>query len=165
MRPSPTKRIVVSPPVSRIDLLGFDHVDLKVRNRTKARAFFVDQLGMDVIGEGPDHTYLAFGDQVLGLHDAAPGTRPDGVDHVALRVGAWTGLRSRVRRARIQVTREKERGDSRSLYLRGPDGLKVELVWRPDPEVHSCSHPAPALPPKNEGDDPGRDPGPSRRRR
>ena len=145
----------MSPPVSRIELLGFDHVDLSVANRAKARAFFVDQLGMDVIGEGPDHTFLVFGDQVLGLHDAPAGARPHGVDHIALRVADWTGLRSRVRRARIQVTREKERGDSRSLYLRGPDGLKVELVWRPDPQVHSCSHPpSPAVAVSDDDDTP-----------
>jgi len=152
----------VAPPVSRIELLGFDHVDVAVKNRTKARAFFVDQLGMDVIGEGPDHTFLMFGDQVLGLHDAAPGARVEGIDHLALRVADWTGLRSRVRRARIQVTKEKERGDSRSLYLRGPDGLRIELVWRPDPQTHSCSHPpAPPAPPTETGERPA----PNRRRR
>ncbi len=62
-------------PTSEIDLLGFDHVDLRVKNRAKMRRFFVDQLGMDVIGEGDDHTFLLFGDQVLGLHDAAPNAR------------------------------------------------------------------------------------------
>ena len=52
--------------------MGFDHVDVRVKDRPKARRFFVEQLGMDVIGEGPDHTFLLFGDQVLGLlRDAA----------------------------------------------------------------------------------------------
>lgn len=130
----------MTPPASEIELLGFDHVDLKVRNRAKARHFFVEQLGMDVIGEGDDHTFLLFGDQVLGLHDAPPTSRASGIDHVALRVATWTGLRSRVRRARIEVSGEKERDDSRSLFLKGPDGLKVELVWRPDPHSHDCHH-------------------------
>ncbi len=127
-------------PTPEIDLVGFDHVDLRVRNREKLRRFFVEQLGMDVIGEGEDHTFLLFGDQVLGLRDAAPGTRTGGIDHIALRVGSWTGLRSRVRRARIEVAGEKERDDSRSLFLKGPDGLQVELVWRPEPHSHSCRH-------------------------
>lgn len=130
----------MAPPASEIELLGFDHVDLKVRHREKARHFFVDQLGMEVIGEGDDHTFLLFGDQVLGLHDAAPDAATDGIDHLALRVGSWTGLKSRVRRARIDVVSEKERTDSRSLFLKGPDGLQVELVWRPDPHTHSCRH-------------------------
>lgn len=135
----------MTPPVPEIELLGFDHVDLRVRNREKLRRFFVEQLGMDVIGEGDDHTFLLFGDQVLGLRDAPKTSRTSGVDHIALRVASWTGLKSRVRRARIEVDGEKERDDSRSLFLKGPDGLRIELVWRPDPHAHTCRH-LPATP-------------------
>jgi catechol 2,3-dioxygenase-like lactoylglutathione lyase family enzyme len=132
-------------------MVGFDHVDVKVRDRAKARRFFVEQLGMDVIGDAPDHTYLLFGDQVLGLHDAKEGETPTGVDHIAIRVAEWTGLRNRVARARVVITGEKERAGSRSLYLRGPEGLRLELVWRPDPHSHTCEHPAP--PPRPPADD------------
>jgi catechol-2,3-dioxygenase len=131
-------------------LIGFDHVDVRLKDRVKARRFFVEQLGMDVIGEGPDHTFLLFGDQVLGLRDAAEGqTGPSTIDHIALRVSEWTGLRSRVARARVVITGEKERQDSRSLFLRGPEGLRIELVWRPDPHSHACSgnHGMPPPPP------------------
>lgn len=124
-------------------LVGFDHVDIRVKDRVKARRFFVEQMGMDVIGDGPDHTFLLFGDQVLGLRDAKDGPGPTGVDHIALRVSEWTGLRSRVGRARVVITGEKEREDSRSLYLRGPEGLRIELVWRPDPHSHTHSHEPP----------------------
>ena len=126
-------------------LMGFDHVDLRVINRVKARRFFVEQLGMDVIGEGTDHTFLLFGDQVLGLRDAKDGESTRGLDHIALRVEEWTGLRNRVKRARVVITGEKERDDSRSLYLRGPEGIRIELVWRPDPHSHPpcVSHPPP----------------------
>ena len=128
-------------------LIGFDHVDLRVKDRAKARRFFVEQLGMDVIGEAADHTFLMFGDQVLGLHDVKEGDPgPVGIDHLALRVSEWTGLRSRVGRARVVITGEKEREDSRSLFLRGPEGLKIELIWRPDPHTHvMCSHGPPVL--------------------
>jgi len=121
--------------------MGFDHVDLKVKDRVRARRFFVEQLGMDVIGEGPEHTNLLFGDQVLGLHDAGDNAGPAGIDHLALRVSEWTGLRSRVGRARVVITGEKEREDSRSLFLRGPEGLRIELIWRPDPHAHNCTCP------------------------
>ncbi len=132
-------------------MVGFDHVDLRVRNREKLRRFFVEQMGMDVIGEGADHVYLVFGDQVLGLHDAKEGETPAGVDHLAFRVSEWTGLRNRVARARVAILGEKERPDSRSLYLRGPDGLRLELVWRPDPSVHRCDcPPPPAAPPADD---------------
>ena len=118
-------------------ITGFDHVDIVVKNREKARRFFTEQLRFDVIGEGPDHTFLLLGDQVLGLHDPGEGkAKLAGVDHLAFRVDSWTGLRSRILRARIEVVAEKERDDSRSLYLKGPDGLSIELVWRPEPHRH-----------------------------
>lgn len=127
-------------------LIGFDHVDVRVKDRAKARRFFVEQLGMDVIGEGADHTFLMFGDQVLGLRDGKDGeSGPSGVDHIALRVSEWTGLRSRVGRSRVVITGEKEREDSRSLFLRGPEGLKIELIWRPDPSSHRPCHHPPAV--------------------
>ncbi|MGB6500344.1 MAG: VOC family protein [Thermoplasmata archaeon] len=134
-------------------LIGFDHVDLRLKDRAKARRFFVEQLGMDVIGEGADHTYLAFGDQVLGLKDAKDGETPSGIDRIALRVEEWTGLRNRVSRARVTITSEKEREDSRSLFLRGPEGLRIELIWRPDPRTHRCAHPAPPAAPAAEEDE------------
>ena len=145
----------MTPPVSRMELVGFDHVDLKVRNRVKLRRFFVEQMGMDLLGEGPEHSFLLFGDQVLGLHDPPKGARPTTVDHLAFRVSDWTGLRNRVRRARITVLSEKERDSSRSLFLRGPDGLSIELVWRPDPGHHACDHPPSDAPAGAESDDAG----------
>ena len=108
-------------------LVGFDHVDIRIKDREKMRRFFVEQMGMDVIGEGADHTYLLFGDQVLGLHDLKEGEAPSLVDHIAFRVSEWTGLRNRVARARVVITGEKERNDSRSLFLRGPGGRRR---WR-----------------------------------
>ncbi len=141
------------PPVSQVEFLGFDHVDIKVRHRVKLRRFLVEQLGLELLGEGTDHTNLLLGNQVLGLHDLPKGTRGGGVDHLALRVTDWTGLRNRVRRARIEVQREKERDDSRSLFLKGPDGLQIELVYRPDPDVHQCASPAPRVPEARPDDD------------
>ena len=140
-------------PTRDFGLVGFDHIEVRVKDRAKARRFFVEQLGLEVIGEGTDHTYLLLGDQVLGLRDAGDGAGPGGVDHLAVRVAEWTGLRSRVSRARVTITGEKERENSRSLYLRGPEGLSIELVWRPDPTAHVCAHPAPPAPPPSEEDD------------
>jgi catechol-2,3-dioxygenase len=157
----------MSPPVSQVELVGFDHVDLVVKNRAKAQRFFVEQLGLDVLGEGPSHTFLILGNQVLGLHDPAPNSTFGGIDHLALRVSDWTGLRNRIKRARIVVTGEKERGGSRSLYLRGPDGLGLELVWRPDPDRMECSMPPrpPPAPAEDGADEPPVAPPPRRRRR
>jgi catechol 2,3-dioxygenase-like lactoylglutathione lyase family enzyme len=134
-------------------IVGYDHVDLRVVNRPKLVRFFTEQMGMDVIGEGDDHTFLLFGDQVLGFHDAKEGEKPSSVDHIALRVSEWTGLKSRVARSRVVIIGEKEREDSRSLFLRGPDGIRLELVWRPDPHSHICRHPPVAKPPAEPTED------------
>ncbi len=120
-------------------IVGLDHVEFRVQHRAKLQRFFTEQLGMDLLGEGPDHAYLLFGDQVLGLRDVKDGEVTNSFDHLALRVSEWTGLKSRVARARVAITGEKERDDSRSLFLRGPDGIRIELVWRPDPATHHCA--------------------------
>ena len=137
-------------------ITGYDHVDVKVKDRPKARRFFVEQLGLDLLSDGPEHTFLVLGNQVLGLRDPKKGERTTGVHHIALRVDSWVGLRSRITRARIEVTAEKERDDSSSLYLKGPDGLQIELVYRPDPSTPRCrtSGSAPA-PPAEDADDDG----------
>ncbi len=126
------------PHLREFGLMGFDHIELRVKNREKARRFFVEQIGMDILTEGEDHTHLLFGDQVLVLRDAKEKETVGGVDHLAFRVSEWTGLKSRVQRSRVVITGEKEREDSRSLYLRGPDGIRIELVWRPDPTMHTA---------------------------
>lgn len=121
---------------------SLDHVDLKVAHRAVARAFFVDRLGLTLLSDGPTHTFLLVGDDVLGLHDAAPGETLAGVDHLALRVTQWEGLRARLESAGVRVTGEKTRDDSRSLFIEGPEGLPVELVHRPNPEKHPDHPPA-----------------------
>ena len=120
---------------------SLDHVDLKVAHREAARDFLVDRLGLKLLAHGPTHTFLLVGDDVLGLHDAAPGEALAGVDHIALRITAWEGLRARLESAGVRVTGEKERDESRSLFVEGPEGLQVELVHRPHPEKHP-DHPA-----------------------
>ncbi len=121
-------------------LTGFDHVDIYVRNRAKAAEFFARQLGLEILAEGPDHTFLLAGDQVLGLRDCPKGSRNDGVDHIAFRVDEWTGLRNRLKRCRVTITGEKEREESRSIYLKGPERLRIELVYRPDPSIRPRTH-------------------------
>ena len=102
---------------------------------------------MDVIGEGSDHTYLLFGDQVLGLRDAKDGETFGGVDHIAFRVSEWTGLRSRVGRARVTITVRKS-ARIRGLSSYGvPKGFASSSFGGRTLYSHSCSHPHPPMPP------------------
>jgi catechol-2,3-dioxygenase len=126
--PSPATRII-----------GFDHVDLRFRDRAAARQFFEEGLGMEVMGESDEHCFLLFGDVVLGLRDAAPG--PSGLEavhHIALRVSRFEGLREWLVAHGLSPARERSRDDSNSLFLAGPEGLEVELIHRPEPHRHEC---------------------------
>ncbi|MDE1821801.1 MAG: VOC family protein [Euryarchaeota archaeon] len=115
---------------------GFDHVDVKVRNLAAARRFFEDGLGMEVIGEGEDHVFLIMGDQVLGLRRSSRGRANDGVDHLALRVPRAQGVLPLLRRKGLPLIGTKRREGSYSWFVRGPEGLKVELIHRPRPHRH-----------------------------
>jgi catechol 2,3-dioxygenase-like lactoylglutathione lyase family enzyme len=120
----------------RVGLTGFDHVDIRVVDRKQVRKFFTDLFSMDIIGEGEDHTFLLFGDVVLGLHDGAEADAPSSLDHLALRVPSVGVARAELARRGVQFLGEKVRDDSRSLYLAGPEGLSLELVERPEPHAH-----------------------------
>ena len=121
------------------EVVGFDHVDLRFSDRESARRFFQETLGMDSIGEGPDHTFLLFGDQVLGLRDGPARGSLESVDHIALRLPRTArrdALRGRLRRAGVRITGTRVRDDSWSLFFEGPEGLRLELVHRPNPHSH-----------------------------
>lgn len=133
-----------SPPSSPSDatgspISGYDHVDLRFRNRAAAREFFERGLGLELMGDAPDHTFLLFGDVVLGLHDTVDDASGHGtIDHLALRVDRFDGLREWLHLRGITPVREKRRTDSQSLFLEGPEGLQVELIHRLDPSQHGC---------------------------
>jgi catechol 2,3-dioxygenase-like lactoylglutathione lyase family enzyme len=135
-------------PAPGLGIVGFDHVDLRTRDRDRLRRYLVDRLGLDVVGEGPDHTFLLFGDQVLGLRDGLRRRPRDrrradsAIDHVALRVQRWAGLAQAAKSRGLRIVGERAREESRSVYLRAPSGLRIELVYRPDPHRHPVHPPA-----------------------
>ena len=114
-------------------LTSIDHLTIYVRNRPKAVTFFARQLGLVILTEAPDRTMLLCGDQVLGLHDAPKGNRNDGIHHIGFRVAEWTGLKNRLRRARLHFSEERELPDGKSISVQGPERLRVELFYRTSP--------------------------------
>jgi catechol 2,3-dioxygenase-like lactoylglutathione lyase family enzyme len=120
--------------------LGFDHVDLFVRDLPSTRRFFTDRLGLPIVGEGDDHAFLRLGDQVLGLRRAEGATPPTVPHHLALRVRDLDVLVREISARGGTVTRRQERPTYRSIYLEGPEGLTIELIDRPHPEVLACEH-------------------------
>lgn len=125
-------------------LTGFDHVDIYVRDRAKAVNFFARQLGFEILAEQEGTTDLLCGDQLLRLTDSPKGNRNDGIALLAFRVTEWTGLRHRLRRARLRILAEREFADGRSITVQGPERIRVDLFYRTGPPVRVRTPPSEA---------------------
>lgn len=119
-------------------VIGVDHVDLRFRDFPQARRFFQETLRLPVLSESNEHVFLLLGDQVLGLHPVGEGEAPSHLDHLALRVEEAKGVTESLRAASVPVARTKEREDSVSWFVNGPEGLTLELIHRPAPVHHNC---------------------------
>lgn len=119
--------------------LGLDHVVLCVKDQDASRRFYTEVLGctVDHVNERISLIQLRFGEQLI---DLLPGDRgPDGrgMDHVCLSIrcddlGA-------LRQSLIDqgtavdgdvVQRRGAFGTGPSLYMRDPDGYRIELKPR-----------------------------------
>src|SRR5213594_675988 len=120
--------------------LGLDHVVLRVSDQARSQRFYVEMLGctVDHVNERISLIHLRFGDHMI---DLVPGSAAlpsaGGVDHVCLSIDC-DDLEGVVRELRARgVTVEGEISDRRgaygrgpSIYLRDPDGYKIELKPR-----------------------------------
>ena len=120
--------------------LGFDHVVLRVRDQAASQRFYVDVLGCTVehINERISLIHLRFGDQLI---DLLPGsaTAPEGagMDHFCLSIECddLAKLAGELARQGVAVDgsvvdRFGAYGRGPSLYVRDPDGYRVELKPR-----------------------------------
>ena len=131
--------------MSAIQLLGLDHVVLRVRDVERALAFYCGVLGCteerrsDALGL----IQLRAGAHLIDLVDlaaplgkaggAAPGPEARNVDHFALQLARFDAeaIRAELRAAGIEAGEVAERygaqGMGPSLYVKDPDGNVVEL--------------------------------------
>ncbi len=117
--------------------LGLDHVVLRVRDQEISRRFYTEVLGgqLDHVNERISLVQLRFGEHLI---DLLPGERGDGgVDHVCLSIrcadlqALYDGLAARgVPVEGGVVERRGAFGTGPSLYLRDPDGYRIELKPR-----------------------------------
>jgi glyoxylase I family protein len=122
--------------------LGLDHVVLLVRDQAASRFFYTEILGctVDAVNEKAQIIHLRFGEQQI---DLVPGNGPgdetakQGIDHLCLSIACadLPGLAGDLRARGVEVegdvvTRLGAYGVGPSLYLRDPDGYKVELKPR-----------------------------------
>jgi glyoxylase I family protein len=132
-----------------LQVIGIDHVVLRVAERERALGFYCGALGLSVEREQPELglTQLRAGRSLIDListdgalgrtgSDPAAGSALN-VDHIALEVMPFDerALRAHLGDHGIDVIeaglRYGARGEGPSLYIRDPDGNKIELKGPP----------------------------------
>jgi len=131
--------------VSAVDVVGIDHVVLRVGNLDRALRFYCDVLGCRVERrlEPLGLVQLRAGSGLIDLLDAAgslgrlggppPGESGRNVDHVALRIAGFDEPKIRAHLAEHGVPhgdvgiRYGAEGHGPSIYIQDPDGNTIEL--------------------------------------
>jgi glyoxylase I family protein len=123
--------------------LGLDHVVLHVRDQAASRRFYTEVLGctLDHVSEKFSLVQLRFGENLIDLVPLAPNSpapAPEqGMDHLCLSircadleaVAAWLSARDVTVEGEV-VKRRGAFGEGPSLYVRDPDGYRIELKPR-----------------------------------
>ena len=124
--------------MTAIEILGIDHVVLRVADLERALGFYVEALGCRV-ERRLDELDLVPVDSPLGqAGGVAPGEGGRNVDHVALRIAHFdeSRLREALRAHGIEpgevARRYGAEGMGPSMYVRDPDGNTVELKGPPE---------------------------------
>jgi catechol 2,3-dioxygenase len=125
--------------MSEIQPLEVGHVVLKVRDLDRSTAFYSDLLGFRKVGEisgrmvfftatGENHHDLAL--MAVGRGAPDPDPRAVGLYHVAIRLPSEEHVKQAYRalaQSEADVVGASDHGVSKSLYLRDPDGIELEL--------------------------------------
>ena len=126
-----------------IALTKIGHVNLRVADIEKSKAFYRDVLGFRIAEEDPQHggVFMTLGEDFHTL-DLVPhpephgATRPSrtqmGVAHIAFQVGSYEALREAyitLLRHGVEIDRAMDHTNQRSLYFSDPDGNRLEIYF------------------------------------
>lgn len=144
-------------------VLALGHVVLKVSSIERSVAFYADVLGMPVVARTiirdmpmvffsftGNHHDLALAE--VGADARAAGENDLGMAHFALKVGEnlddLRAARASLQAKGIGIDRTVDHHVAQSLYIRDPDGHRIELyvdadprLWREDPSTVAYSEP------------------------
>lgn len=118
------------------NITGIDHVVVRTADQARALAFYRDVLGLAVEREQPE-LHLIQLRAGRSLIDLVPGAGADpqkpNIDHFALGVSPFDegALRAHLAASGVEIIESGLRygagGEGPSLYIRDPDGNKIEL--------------------------------------
>jgi catechol 2,3-dioxygenase-like lactoylglutathione lyase family enzyme len=128
-----------------IQIQGYDHIVLRVRDKDRMTRFYLDVLGCSLDRDRPELglTHIRAGRELIDLvtldgplgrvGGAGPGAEGRNLDHFCLRVAPFDepAIRAHLAAHGVEIADAGERygaeGDGPSLYVRDPEGNTVEL--------------------------------------
>jgi len=122
-------------------LIGMRHIALKVRDVARAKSFYQEFLGMDVVWEpDPDNVYLSSGCDNLAIHGVSanfpPSAEEKQLDHIGFLVESIERVKELEREfitkgVRIVHPFKAHRDGSASFYCADPDGIVIQMLYEP----------------------------------
>ncbi len=115
--------------------LGLRHAALRVRDLAAAEAFFTGTLGYRVVWRpDPENVYLVREGDNLALHRAERVEGPGALDHLGILVPRREDVDAWERHldacgAKLAARARDHRDGTRSLYVEGPEGIVVQVIW------------------------------------
>ena len=131
-----------------IKLQRIGHILLNVRDVEKSKAFYMNILGLELLGQDPEHggVFLSLGEHGNTL-DLFPSSNPEeysqpktapgdrrglGVKHTAFAVATEEELKRAyfsLQDSGVPIHRAIDHGSQKSIYFHDPDNNLLEIVW------------------------------------
>jgi len=117
------------------------HIALKVRDAARAKKFYQELLGMDVVWEpDPENVYLSSGCDNLAIHQvgeaflkSAEERQLDHLGFIVESIERVKELEQEFRRQGVTIVHpfKIHRDGSASFYCADPDGIVIQMLYEP----------------------------------